>query len=109
MEKGEEEIRLGVRKDKYEMMLLPTGLRIANEATTRQNAPNGRPRAGQLLQCALGQANEQTTKNMNVRIETWEETCATLRMTPQRSPFQWELVSKCMDDSCRGGHYICVL
>lgn len=71
------------------MMLLPIGLRIATEATTRQNTPNGRPRAGQLLQCALGQGNEQTTKNMNVRIETWEETCATLRMTPQRSPLQW--------------------
>ena len=42
------------------------GVRTADEATARQNAPNGRPCSGQPLQRALRQGNEHATKNMNV-------------------------------------------
>lgn len=66
---------------------MAAGVRIVNKAIARQNAPSGRPHAGHLLWRAFGQGNEQSTRNMKGRTETWEEMCAALQMTPQRSPF----------------------
>lgn len=60
----------------------------ANAALEGHNDPNDRPRAGRLLQRALNQRAERTGGNTNA--ETWEQTCAALRMTPQRSPFQFD-------------------
>ena len=62
---------------------------MANATIERQNATDGRPRAGQLQQRALGHGNERATGNVNVCTKTWMETCTALRMTPQSSPFQW--------------------
>ena len=64
------------------------GIRVANAAIEQQNEAESRPRAGGLLRRALGQGGPRMADNMNVQVETWGETCAALRMTPQRSPFQ---------------------
>ena len=56
------------------------GTAAANAALERHNDLNDRPRVGQLLQRALDQGAERTGGNTNA--ETWEQTCAALRMTP---------------------------
>ena len=65
---------------------------ITNEGMARQKAPIERPHPRQLVYYALGQRNEQATRQMNLCSETWEETCTTLQITPQHSPFQWDQV-----------------
>ena len=59
---------------------------MTDAAPERRRDPEGRPRAGQVLQQALNRGVEQTGGNDN--IETWDQICAALQMTLQLSPFQ---------------------
>lgn len=61
---------------------------MVNEAMAKQDAPDGLPSPGQLLQQALGRGDKRAMGNVSVCIEAWEEMCAALQMTPQRSTFQ---------------------
>ena len=61
---------------------------MANAALEERHNPGDRPHARQLLQRVLGRGAEQMVDNIDVQVETWEQTCIALRMTSQRSPFQ---------------------
>ena len=69
-----------------------TGFAMANLALERRNDLKDRPHVGQLLQRALGRGAERMGGNVDVQVETWEQTCAALRMTSKRSLCQCDRV-----------------
>ena len=85
----EDEVRQG--EDQREGEATPhrtaAGVSVANVVLEGRNDLEACPPAGQLLQQALGRGADWMMGNVDVQVETWEETCAMLRMTPQLSPF----------------------
>ena len=58
------------------------GVRVANVALEGQNVMEDCPRAGQLLQQALGQGANRMMGNINVQVEAEQQMTIALKMTP---------------------------